>query len=340
MTKKFIFTTVAILNLCLLFFTNQYAAAVDDNSLCNATCINMKHIFEQSSFTVLIYVRNDKGFALGTGTIVVSDKTKYVLTNNHVVKNALRIWMSFYNHGFMYELSVVGRDPASDLALLSVPLLPQEIGVAKFGKTPEIGEEIYALGYPFGIKSVTVGNINALESISWLYLLMQAPINPGNSGGPLFNNTKEIVGINTAMISGANMNFVLPVDYIKMILPRLTREKIVRHGSTDFNFRNASHIPPVFFIENDMPYPPEKDGVMVVNVNPNSSSYASGIRNGDLILKFEGFVVKDARELDKKIFFEYYPDSEVVFTTQRGPQIFDRRVKLVEYLSPLPGKEK
>lgn len=341
MAKKLFLTITVVLALHSLVFHQIAIAAQESASTCNVTCVNMKQIFEQSSFVGLVLVENEKGSASGTGAVVKIDGVKYILTNNHVVEGASSIWISFYKHSPMYEVSIVGRDPAADLALLTAPFLPASIGLITFGKTPEIGEEVYALGYPFEIRSVTVGNINALESVSWLYLLMQAPVNPGNSGGPLFNSAKEMVGVNTAMINtaiGTNMNFVLPINYVKMILPRLVREKVVGHGDTDFVFSDVSGILPSFFAKNDLPYPPEKDGVMVVKIEPDSPSKISGICEGDTILKFNGFVVQNARELDMKIFFEYHPDDEITLTTQRGSQIFERHIKLGKYISPFSKK--
>lgn len=269
----------------------------------------------------------------GSGIIVREESQTYILTNNHVVAGALEVWVAFRDREFRQHASVVGRDPAIDLALLSVPELPPGIGESTFGGPAKIGEPVYALGYPFGSRAVTCGYVTSLRSVSWFHLWTQAPVNPGNSGGPSFNSQHEVVGINVAIIFGATTAFVLPIEYVKRVLPHLIREHEVRHGSAGFMFDNASRVHPYFFRKNDWPYPPAKDGIVVFDVPDGSSAAKAGIQRGDIILKFNGFPVRNARDLIMKIFFDNRSGEEVVFTTQRGAQVFERRVALEEYIS-------
>lgn len=320
------------------------------NEVCNSTCMKIREIVAESPFVVMVYA--EKGVdqkqkskrldAIGSGIVKkLEGGTMGILTNNHVISEpiASRIWVSFYQKGFMQEVVIIGRDPAADLALLSSPELPLGVTPATFAKRLELGQQVYALGYPFGVRRPTFGYVNTLESVSWLYAWTQAPVNPGNSGGPVFNESHEVVGINTAIIQGATTTFVLPVEHVNRILPRLSREGIVRHAGAGFVFSNASHIPPFFFEELGLKYPPAEDSVMVYEVESGSQAGRAGIRKGDIILKFNGAAVRSAKDLDMKMFFDHHPDETAVFTTKRGTQEFERGVLLVEYISVFKDQE-
>ena len=318
--------------------------------VCNATCMKIREIVAESPFVVAVYAekgvdpkqKSRKFNSIGSGIVKkLEGGAMGILTNNHVVSEpiASRIWVSFYQKGFLQEVAIIGRDPAADLALLSSPELPQGIVPATFAKRLELGQQVYALGYPFGVRRPTFGYVNTLESVSWLYAWTQAPVNPGNSGGPVFNEKHEVVGINTAIIQGATTTFVLPVEHVNRILPRLSREGIVRHAGAGFVFNDASHIPPFFFEELGLKYPPAQDSVMVYEVEPNSQAARAGIRKGDSILKFNGMAVKSAKDLDMKMFFDHHPDEAAVFTTKRGTQAFERELALVEYISVFKDQE-
>ena len=114
-------------------------------------------------------------------------------------------------------------------------------------------------------------------------------------------------------------------------MPRLAREGVVRHGDAGFGFMNASGIFPAFFATLGLPYPPEENWVMAVEVEPGSSAAAAGITKGDIIVRFNGALVTNARDLDKKTFFDHHPGESAVFTMRRGTQEFERRVVLTEY---------
>lgn len=294
----------------------------------------MQRIFE-SPYVMSVHAMKGEHSGFGTGVVGTIDGRPYIVTNDHVVTESHEIFIQFsYGHEEIYSASIIGRDPAADLALLSIPVLPRGIGSVTFGNKPHIGEEVYALGYPYGMRSVTVGFVNALSTPAWFYFLTQTPVNPGNSGGPLFNARHEMIGFNTAIVPGAMMSFTISMEYAQMILQRLTREKLVEHGAVGFSFFDTWRIPPSFFAKHSLLYPPAERGVMVTNVNPASYAAKSEIRVGDIIVRLNTIAIKNAEDLDKRIFLDHRPDEEVIITTKRGAQVFERKIKLIAYISP------
>ena len=332
--------------LLLCFFVMLSAGKIyasDLSQVCNSVCAKIREIVTDSPFVVAVYTERSlvdakgeasKGAGIGTGIVIALEGgTVGVLTNNHVIDEPLasRIWVSFAGQEFMQTVTVVGRDPAADLALLSAPRqLPSNMRPAVLAKQIELGQQVYALGYPFGVRSPSFGYVNTKESFSWLYAWTQAPANPGNSGGPVFNEKHEVVGINTAIIRGATTTFVFPIEYVHKILPRLMREGVVHHAATGFTFEDASHISPIFFENLGLKYPPEEDWVMALDIDPGSYAARAGVTKGDVIIRFNGAPVKSARDLDKKIFFDHHPNEPAVFTMRRGAQEFERHIVLTE----------
>lgn len=302
----------------------------------------MKEIFEKSPYVVLIEAYQDrnseeKGGGIGTGVIIpLSNAGEFaVLTNDHVISGSDKIYVSFYKRGIRLEVALIGRDPALDIAILRIPEVPRGIAAAKLGDSSLLnhGDEVYALGHPFGARSITAGNITALEFHIWYYIVSQTPLNPGNSGGPLFNKNHEVVAINTAIVGGANLvNFSIPINYIKRLIPRLMRERVVRHATLGFVFRDSFAIPPFFFKDHAIPYPPRREEIIVVKVPPGANESTLNIRDGDAILKLNGVSYAKAKDLGMKIFFDHRPGDSALLTVERNGQIFERSVILREEL--------
>jgi len=314
------------------------ALAEDPKPTCNGVCQNMRRIASESPYVVSIWADKPSdpskqfrgGPSLGSGLLISIGEQLYTLTNNHVIAEpvlALRIWVKFHKQGFMEEVRVVGRDPAMDLALLTVPALPRGIRPAVFGNPVQIGDPVYALGYPSSIRNVSFGYVTTTET-PHIWIATQAPISPGSSGGPLFNEKLEVVGINKAIIPGATISLVIPVEDIKRVLPRILNEGVVEHASAGFDYQNASSLLPTFFEQRGLRYPPPVDDVVVREVDPSSSASRAGVREGDAITHFNGVSVRDARELSRKIFFDYRPGQEVIFSVRRGQQTLERKITL------------
>jgi serine protease Do len=164
------------------------------------------------------------------GSGIVLNATGMVLTNNHVIEGATKI-MVMMSKGVKVEAQVVGNDPMTDLALLRVALPKGHYAVAEFGDSDrlEIGQPVLTIGHPFGLDStLTTGVISGFlpspEPTRQPQRLIQtsAAINPGNSGGPLLDLAGHIIGVNAAMLAGAqNVGFAIPSNTVKSVVQEI-----------------------------------------------------------------------------------------------------------------------
>ena len=178
--------------------------------------------------------REFKQKSLGSGVII--DKEGYILTNNHVVEKASSIKVKM-SDGKEYDAKVIGKDAKTDIALIKVNA-KNSLPVAALGDSDalEVGDWVLAIGNPYGLDhTVTAGIVSAKGRVIGQgpyddFIQTDASINPGNSGGPLFNLRGEVIGINTAIISGGQgIGFAIPINMAKALLPQLKSSgKVVR----------------------------------------------------------------------------------------------------------------
>ncbi|HVU89644.1 MAG TPA: trypsin-like peptidase domain-containing protein [Pirellulales bacterium] len=179
----------------------------------------------------------------GVGSGSVLDKSGHILTNYHVVEGAKAIEVSLYN-GQSYSGKLVGADPSSDLAVLSIEAPPDSLFPVTIGDSSslKVGQKIYAIGNPFGQerslttgiisslnRSLPIGNHIRLRSI----IQIDADINPGNSGGPLLDTRGRLIGMNTAIASrtgqSTGVGFAIPVSTISLFVPQLIEKgRVIR----------------------------------------------------------------------------------------------------------------
>jgi len=235
----------------------------------------------------------------GSGFIYNYSGTIVVITNNHVIEGALNITISFLN-GDTYPAQVLGRDPYSDLAILSIatPISNLKPAVIASSSSLKVGQPVIAVGNPFGLTgSVTTGVISQLgrsmsESATGGYLIadviqISTPINPGNSGGPLLNMLGEVVGITTAIIQNSQgVGFAIPSDTILRELPYLIKgEKYphpwlgVRGIDMSYEIAKAMNVNVTY-------------GWLIVEVLPNSPAEKAGLKGGTQTAFVEGLRVK------------------------------------------------
>src|SRR5687767_13027341 len=245
--------------------------------------------------------------AAGTGFII--DKAGFILTNNHVVEDATRIVVSLYGEddGQEYEARVVGRDPLTDSALIELTEKPDHtLPEVKFGDSGQIfpGDWVMAIGNPFGLAhTVSVGIISAVErpfpvseGRSTQVLQTDAAINPGNSGGPLLNLRGEVVGINTAIISGpqssgnVGIGFAIPINLVRELLPQLRVGKITRG-------RIGVGIGPIPLAAVDEFGLKDRNGAVVLNLAPGGAAAKAGLEPGDVIVGYNGKPIRNRDEL-------------------------------------------
>ena len=235
--------------------------------------------------------------ALGSGFII--DKNGIVVTNNHVIQGADDIFVRVNDKD--YSAKIIGADPLSDLAVLEIVSDDKFIPV-NFGNSDNarIGDWVIAIGNPFGLGgTVTAGIISARNRTIGLsryedYIQTDASINQGNSGGPLFNMNGDVIGINTAILgqSGSiGIGFAIPSNSAQKVIDQLIQFGETKRGWLGVRIQIVTK--EIADLEKlDMPR-----GALVASVAKNSPSDKAGIKAGDIILKFNGVLINEMKEL-------------------------------------------
>jgi len=237
----------------------------------------------------------------GSGFFISADGE--IITNNHVVEDADQISVRLADED-EYRAEVVGRDPATDVALLRIVKPDRDFPYLSLGDSSalRVGEWVMAVGNPLNMEhTVTVGVVSAKgralglsrESTSFEnFIQTDAAINFGNSGGPLVNLQGQVIGINTAINArGQNLGFAIPVNIAKRILQQLRENGRVVRGYLGVSVGNVDRDEAeAFGLENS-------NGALVIEVVPGHAAEKAGLRHGDVILSVDGQKVEDTREL-------------------------------------------
>ena len=237
--------------------------------------------------------RRDPAMRAGSGSGVLFTPDGYVLTNAHVVRGAKRLALSLTDGG-SHEGAPVGADDATDIAVVRVEgsRLPYaELGTSA---TLRVGQLVIAIGNPLGFSStVSAGVVSALARtmrattgrLMENIIQSDVALNPGNSGGPLVDSHGRVVGINTAMILGAQgISFSVPVDTAKWVLGQLMTVGRVRRGYLGVAAQNRP-------LERGMARRlglAQAGGVEVASVEPGGPAAEAGLAQGDVIVVFDG----------------------------------------------------
>ena len=238
--------------------------------------------------------------ALGSGFIISKDGM--VITNNHVIKGADDIFVKV-NGNKDYKAELLGADPLSDIAVLKINANDNFVPV-NFGDSDKsrIGDWVIAIGNPFGLGgTVTTGIISARNRSIGLsryedYIQTDASINQGNSGGPLFNLNGEVIGINTAILgqSGSiGIGFAIPSNSAEKVI-----DQLIEFGETKRGWLGV-RIQVVTKEIADSLKLDEPRGALVASVASGSPSDKGGIKDGDVILEFDGKKINEMKELPK-----------------------------------------
>jgi S1-C subfamily serine protease len=229
----------------------------------------------------------------GAGSGVIISPDGYVLTNNHVVRGAGRI-EGILNDGSVATAELVGADPDTDLALMRLEGRGHRSAELGDSDALQVGELSIAMGNPLGLQAtVTVGVISALrrtlrgESGRLIEDVIQtdAALNPGNSGGALVDAHGAVVGINTAIIGGAQgLCFAVPSNTAKLVIPELMRSGRVARGW--FGIAGQTQELSRALVRRlglDV-----ESGVLVVAISAGGPADAAGLHVGDVVLKLDG----------------------------------------------------
>ena len=248
---------------------------------------------------------------MGSGFIINNNGT--ILTNAHVVAGAEKVTVTLKD-GRTFEGRVMGRDSVTDVAVVKVDA--QNLPVVKVGDSQALqpGETAIAIGNPLGLdNTVTEGIISATGRSSGQvgipdqrvnFIQTDAAINPGNSGGPLLNQRGEVIGINTAIIQGAQgLGFAIPINTAQRISDQLIASGKVEHPF--LGIQMATLTPEVKQEINSNPNSGlvvnDDQGVLVIRVVPDSPADRAGLRAGDVIGQINGQAIKDADTLQQVV---------------------------------------
>lgn len=240
----------------------------------------------------------------GSGFIFSSDGL--IFTNCHVIEGAEKIMVGLLDENEI-EATLIGKDPDTDLAILKI--YAQGYSVARLGDAAQlqIGQFVIAIGNPYGYQhTVTTGVISALgrtlqtQSGRLVDNVIQsdAALNPGNSGGPMITTDGEVIGVNTAIIQGAQgLSFSVDINTAKEIAQQLIKDGKVFKAQIGLMLQEVNLNPKVkshYNLSN-------KRGLFVTKIEPDSPASRSQLQEGDLIISFNGKTVNSSHELFKEL---------------------------------------
>lgn len=248
----------------------------------------------------------------GTGSGVVISDDGLILTNEHVVRDADVIDVTFFN-GLTFPATLVGSSVRDDVAVLQVEgVTDTRPAVLGSVETLRVGDEVLAIGNALGFggePTVTRGIVSAKNrtldepGLDFESLIQtDAAINPGNSGGPLVNAAGEVVGINTAIIEGAqNIGFAISIDSIMPLINRLVggdSELTPQMASLGASTLPVAQVPPGELAQFAVS---AADGAFIVDVIPGSSAEQSGLLRGDVIVRVDGVDVSASEDVARAV---------------------------------------
>jgi serine protease Do len=241
---------------------------------------------------------------LGSGVIVTPDG--YILTNNHVVAKSTDIKVMLPDKR-QFPGKVIGTDPQTDIAVVKINAT--NLPTLTFGDSSklQVGDYAFAIGNPFGVgETATMGIISATGRNNLSiedyedFIQTDAAINPGNSGGPLLNVYGQVIGINTAILSGGSggnqgIGFAIPINMAKYVM-----EQILKHGKVVRGYIGIGIQEVTPALAKAFNVPPEK-GALISSVEPDSPGAKAGLQRGDVIVELDGQPVTGPNTLRLKV---------------------------------------
>jgi S1-C subfamily serine protease len=240
----------------------------------------------------------------GSGSGFIFTPDGLILTNSHVVHGADAIRVTLAD-GRAFPASLVGDDPETDLAVISVHA--PNLASVEFGDSTaiEVGQLVVAIGNPYGFQyTVTAGVVSNLARsfrsktgrLADNIIQTDAALNPGNSGGPLVDSAGRVIGVNTAIIAGAQgICFAIPAKTAQFVASRLIRDGRVKRSYLGVGGQNVPlHRRVVRY--HDLP---ADAGVLVVSVDPASPAHDAGLMEGDVLVELDGKPVRHIDDLQR-----------------------------------------
>jgi serine protease Do len=266
---------------------------------------------------------------VASGVIITSDG--FIITNNHVVKEASEVRVKLHD-GREMTAKVIGTDESSDLALIKIDA--KNLPYLKMSDSSKLrlGEFVLAIGNPFGVgETVTMGIVSAKgrSNVGIVdyedFIQTDAAINPGNSGGALVNIQGELVGINTAILSrsggGEGIGFAVPSNMVRPIIEQIREHGSVRRGWLGVAIQDlTSALASGLEIQ-------EEHGVVISDVLENGPGAKAGLKDGDVVLKLNGEPLSSASQLRNMVAM-LGPGAKAKLTLSRKGETKEIEVKL------------
>ncbi|MDZ5471681.1 S1C family serine protease [Bacillus sp. 31A1R] len=293
---------------------------------------------------------NSSEQAAGTGSGVIYKKEgnkAYVITNHHVIENAQAIEVTL-NDGTKVEAQLKGSDIWTDLAVLEMDAKDVKT-VAEFGNSDALktGEPVIAIGNPLGPTfsgSVTQGIVSGLEraipvdinqdgTVDWQAEVLQtdAAINPGNSGGALINITGQVIGINSMKIAQnavEGIGLAIPINYASPIIDDLEKHGEVKRPYLGVQLQSVNEVP-AYHQQETLKLPNDvKDGVAILQVEPNTPASKAGLREYDVIVEMDDEKIKDVIDLRKHLYNQKKIGDELKIKYYRNGKLEETTITL------------
>jgi serine protease DegS len=298
-------------------------------------------VFDQLFGDLQPFYRHRVERALGSGVIV--DSAGHIITNNHVIANAETINVGLADDR-VAPATVVGRDPDTDLALLSIKL--KDLPVMPLGRSDEIqvGDVVLAIGDPLGLSQTVTHGIVSATGRQQLgvatfenFIQTDAAINAGNSGGALINARGELIGINTAVLNKSNsgnlsvegIGFAIPVN-----LARGVMKDILDHGRVIRGWIGI--LPEDVDDEQAKQLGLPRSGVVITNMYRTSPAVTAQLRIGDIVTAIDGKAVRSARDTLSQIAAKK-PGVNITLHLLRGHSELDSKVNVTERPTAIQG---
>ncbi len=258
----------------------------------------------------------------GSGFIVSTDG--YILTNNHVVGDADKITVKLQD-GREFTAKTIGTDPHSDVALIKIDAKGLPVLTLGDSDALEVGEWVVAIGNPFGLShTLTVGVVSAKgrSSVGLAdyenFIQTDAAINPGNSGGPLVDLDGQVVGMNTAIFSRSGgymgIGFAIPINMIKSIKQQLVESGSVTRGYLGIIIQDLTpDLAKSFGLD-------LHKGVLIAEVSKNSPAEKAGLKQGDVIIRFDGKPVERVGPFRNRVALNAPGSSKPITILRKGVQ--------------------
>jgi len=274
-----------------------------------------------------------EGVVRGAGTGVIVSSHGHILTNNHVVEGMDQVTVTLPDDR-TFEAEIVGRDPKTDLAVIKIAA--EDLRPAELGDSDQlnVGEWVLAVGNPFGLDHTVTAGIVSAKGRAYVglaeyedYIQTDAAINPGNSGGPLVNLEGQVIGINSAIVSGqrgyTGVGFAIPINMAQKIADDLLVDGKVQRGFLGVIIQNLTP-----GLGKSFGYDSE-DGVLVAEVSPDGPAAKAGIKADDIIVELAGKKMTNMNQLRNTV-ATTTPGTEVDVKVFRDGETLELEIEIGE----------